>query len=864
MKSPKETFSLCEAQLKKRILAFARQHGSGEVSDEAWAEFYGELSKSHAADEGGAARGPTKCLALFESLESPAFILDEQFNIEAMNRSAERFVGKENALGELAYARSCMIGSIHETVEKRKPLAEVVPWLAEGLLNKCQTSTREQSACRFDVTTPQKYGGRHFTVMASKLTGIFEDTTGYAIVLEDISLRVEGERQLSRERNRASHYLNMVASIVLAMDASGSVTMINRAGCQAFGYEEHELFGQDWVETMIPSEVRDEVRDYLSFFMSGDAGALDENVNYVSTKSGEHRLVQWKNQLLKNDAGIPVGILCSGIDITERRAMEDALAEKELWLRSTFVALGEAVLILTPDRKILDANPAAETMFQMSNAELEGLPVEQLHIDQEHNERFRALCEAAFARGERAQFEFPLKRNNGEVFPSENSVSLIIGDDGNPLGVVNTMRDISARKKAEQVLRQSEEKFRRIFETIEEGYMVTDMEGTIQMVNPATCGLLHYSETELIGRPTSLLYSEQRELERFKRTVSKDGAVRGFQLTARRKDGVSIVVEVNSHVVASEEGEFVGTESTFRDITDRIKAEKMLREREKQYRAFFENNHAVMLLVDPKTEHIIDANPAASEFYGYDLDVMRTMNMSQIYAQSSDDIFREMENSRKERRSFFILKHALANGELRDVEVYSGPIMVQGKQRLYSVIHDVTKRIELEHEMKLLATTDALTGVNNRHQFFTLGVQEMQRTKRYKHALTVLMLDIDYFKSINDTYGHNVGDLVLKMLAKCALSTLRESDVFGRLGGEEFAVILPETGIREGQEVAERLRLALAGLKAAVGNEEISFTVSIGCTLVREKDKSIEEVLNRADEALYKAKRMGRNRVERA
>jgi len=173
----------------------------------------------------------------------------------------------------------------------------------------------------------------------------------------------------------------------------------------------------------------------------------------------------------------------------------------------------------------------------------------------------------------------------------------------------------------------------------------------------------------------------------------------------------------------------------------------------------------------------------------------------------------------------------------------------------------VTQRIRLEQDMKRLATTDALTGANNRHQFFSQAAREVARAKRYDNPLSVIMLDIDYFKSINDTYGHHAGDMVLKAFADTARTALRTSDIFGRLGGEEFAAILPQTGLEEGLEVAERLRAAFAALAVRVDEATIPFTVSLGVTQVRATDKDVEELLNRADEALYRAKRMGRNRV---
>lgn len=384
------------------------------------------------------------------------------------------------------------------------------------------------------------------------------------------------------------------------------------------------------------------------------------------------------------------------------------------------------------------------------------------------------------------------------------------------------------------------------------------------MVNPATCSQLGYTESDLIGADMGLIYSNTDERTRFKSSIVTKGSIRSAQMTASRKNGSTIIVEANAHLVRNEDGVPVAMEGTFRDITERIEADEILREREKQYRAFFENNHAIMLLVDPRTGDIVDANPAASEFYGYSCDTMRTMLISDITAQTETEIYQEMVTAKQEKRVYFIFKHKLANGETRDVEVYSGPIMVQGNQLLYSVIHDVTERVRLEREMKRLATTDTLTGVNNRHQFFSRAAQELGRAKRYGHPLVVLMLDIDYFKSINDTYGHQAGDVVLKALSAMAITTLREPDVFGRIGGEEFAAALPDTDMDAGLQVADRLRDELAKLKVQTKNADVTFTVSIGVTLAHAEDQDIEETINRADEALYKAKRMGRNRVEKS
>ncbi|MFH1913012.1 MAG: PAS domain S-box protein [Pseudomonadota bacterium] len=799
-------------------------------------------------------------LTLFESLDTPVFLLDHDLNASIMNLAAARLIDLAREPGQVYYGQARAHGP-PDFVETGISLRDRLPWLAEELGRACPLEPG-RAGCRFDASGETADGLRCFCVAVSRMGDISGRFTHSIVTLEDITSRAAMEQQLAREHERATHYLDLVGSIVVALDTTGNVTLINRAGCATLGYSEDEIVGRNWIDLIIPDEQRDETRDYFYCINRGDADLDTEYTNYVTTRSGKHRLITWKNQLLTDETGAPAGVLSSGTDITEQRAAEQALAEKELWLRSTFVSLGEAVFILTPDARILDANPAARAMFQMSDEELSGAPAEILHADRDSFREFERRAHGSLEAGDQAHFEYAMRRKDGTVFPTENSVARIIGDDGTELGTVSVVRDISNRKEAEQLLRHSEEKFRRIFETIEDGYIVTDMNGTIRMVNPATCALLGYSESELVGRGMDRLYVDDSERARFLLDLETKGASRGHQFKARRSDGSQIIVEASAHLVRDEAGRPVAKEGTFRDITKRIEADRQLREREEQYRALFENNHAVMLLMDPRTGRIVDANPAAVQFYGYTAKTLRTMAFADINAQDEAAIFKEMVESRREKRAYFIHRHLLASGEVRDVEVYSGPIMVQSNQLIYSVIHDITERARLEREMKRLATTDALTGAGNRHEFFRLAELELRRARRYGNALSVIMLDIDYFKSVNDTHGHQAGDEVLKALSALVRAALRDTDIFGRLGGEEFAIVLPETDLAGGGLVAQRLRSELAGLTVRLRDIAVNFTVSIGVTELRDKDRLIEDAINRADEALYRAKRMGRNRVE--
>ena len=185
------------------------------------------------------------------------------------------------------------------------------------------------------------------------------------------------------------------------------------------------------------------------------------------------------------------------------------------------------------------------------------------------------------------------------------------------------------------------------------------------------------------------------------------------------------------------------------------------------------------------------------------------------------------------------------------------------KIELVSRVNNVVRIIRSEEMLKRISGLDFLTGIHNRRYFFEVAEKEISRSSRYKNPLSFVIADIDNFKEINDTYGHQAGDEVLKLLCRVLEGTLRKNDIFCRFGGDEFMLLLIQTSISGAKEVAERIRCDVEKLSLKYDNRIIKFTISLGATEFLEgENENINDIIKKADSALYKTKSSGRNIVK--
>jgi diguanylate cyclase (GGDEF)-like protein/PAS domain S-box-containing protein len=290
-----------------------------------------------------------------------------------------------------------------------------------------------------------------------------------------------------------------------------------------------------------------------------------------------------------------------------------------------------------------------------------------------------------------------------------------------------------------------------------------------------------------------------------------------------------------------------------------------LRQSEERFRLLYERAPVAYQSLDAEGR-ILEVNDAWLAQLGYPREAVIGQNISAFLAPGQEELQQDclsqlLAAGAQHGTEFDMVRR---DGSLVIVEVVShvGRDAEGRFKQTHCVLHNITERKSLERRLAHLAATDPLTGLANRRHFLDQMGLALARQHRHDTPTALLMLDLDWFKRVNDQYGHATGDEVLRHVSAVMTTSLRRIDLLGRLGGEEFAILLPDTGADGAHEFAERLRQWVAAQPARTESGEIPVTLSIGVTPFSQQDGNIDSILARADRALYRAKVNGRNRAE--
>ncbi|SHH41252.1 sensor domain-containing protein [Tepidibacter thalassicus] len=287
-----------------------------------------------------------------------------------------------------------------------------------------------------------------------------------------------------------------------------------------------------------------------------------------------------------------------------------------------------------------------------------------------------------------------------------------------------------------------------------------------------------------------------------------------------------------------------------------------LKQQESFYKSIYNNNHLTMLIIDPENGDIIDANPAACSFYGYNKDKITSMKITDINVSNDKKVFSYLQKIKNNQKNNFHFKHRLSNGEIKHVRVYSGPISCGEKELLYSIVHDITENINKEKKIKYLAFRDSLTGLYNRAFFKEKLDWYLNEFSKDNKMLAVMFIDLDDFKKINDNLGHPTGDKLLKKIANQLKKQVGKNNLIARIGGDEFLILLPQIkSTQDSIKTAQKI-IDIFNKPYFIDNYELHISGSIGISLYPSHGTTSDILIKNADIAMYKAKNNGKNKFE--
>ena len=671
-------------------------------------------------------------------------------------------------------------------------------------------------------------------------------------------------------------------------------TYVSPSMKNATGYEPEELLGKSPFDFIHPDDrkklfplLKKYINAKVKKLLTGKESTITERIEYrFKDKEGNWRDFQSTGNILGNQ------LLFVTRDITDQKKTEEALSKSQQEFASLFESSPEALVYTDEKSNILDINPRFTELFSYTLEEIKGRNIDDGMIHpSDKMEEGKKLTEKAL----KGYFycETIRKKKDGTFFPVVISGSQVIIDD-QLRGMITLYQDVTERQNMLNKLRKSEEKYRNLFENMPGAYYRTDREGNLIMINPEGAKLFGYNSLEdILGENIAQhLYFAPEGRKRYLKELEKNkGNLKDFELTLKKKDGTLLIISDASHFYYNKEGNIAGVEGIFVDITERkrneqlqqvlynisqaanspISLKQLYKAIHKELGTIIDTTNFCIALVNEKEDKI---------YFPYHQDEMddnfpilnfSTSNVLTAYVIKTG---KPLLNDNSQYEGMVAQGILTAMGTITDESIWLGvPLKIEGKTigamvvqsytnpNLYSegdiklmefVSFQVATAIERkssEEKIKHLSFHDALTGLYNRAYF----EEELERYNfpRY-YPLSMVILDVNGLKVINDTFGHLEGDKLLQHLSQILVSVSRQGDILARIGGDEFAIILPSTTSEQSHSFCERIKKACQQDK--IEPIYLRLNISLGHVTQEGEYKDINSLLKTADRKMYQDK----------
>ena len=415
------------------------------------------------------------------------------------------------------------------------------------------------------------------------------------------------------------------------------------------------------------------------------------------------------------------------------------------------------------------------------------------------------------------------------------------------------------RKTDGKNLQENEQRYQDLLEHLPVGVYRTTNEGRIIEANQTLADILGYQNTADLWQVNvnNFYIKKKARLDHMHRLAATLTDFSEFEL--RVKGGKTIWVRDYPRAVLGPDGRVQYVDGILVDITERKAAEEALLQSEKDYRQLFENAHDAIFIFTIRDEIVLDVNNRACELYGFERPELIGMSLEKLSKDIAGGKIRIKKTLKNKFYHHFETSHFHKDGSEMIMEINAARIKYKGQTAILSINRDVTRRKHLEETIRQLAYHDPLTGLPNRILFHDRLLQALAHAKRRRETVTLFFLDLDGFKKLNDSMGHNSGDELLRMIAERLKNQLRESDTVARMGGDEFLILLTEAGHpRDAARIANKILREIRRPYLIFGRPW-QITASIGIVIYPKDGRHAESLLKKADLAMYKAKAAGKN-----
>ncbi len=677
-----------------------------------------------------------------------------------------------------------------------------------------------------------------------------------------------GEGKAWNEKYLLELIINSFPDGIVILNSKGKVCFCNLSAEEILGYKLDEIRGLDFHTLFISdADLIDKVKKgFSSFEATGNGPMLNKNLQFrLKTKMGSLIYIEVFIKALRfKDEWIALGIIRNATNFVN---LKDKMTRHRVKFQTLFKSANDAIFILNKEGIFIDANPKTMEMFGCEKAQIIGKspydfsPEFQPDGSSSKEKAIEKIKETL--KGIPQYFEWVHNRYD-DSRPIYVEVGLSCMELSGEPTILAIVRDVSEKKELEKKLRERDKLILLLTETAPVGIIKCDFNGNIEYVNPKAKEILIDMGINILNglnirNPVFKEYGIWSVFEKCVEYNVSDSKEIKLHSDSGVKKWYSVIFD---HII--HKGEKLGIRGVFLDIT-KDKELEFIREREqKRIKMFLQGMPHPVWFID-RNRRIVAQNKAAQNMGSKigDYCWRSVLSMRCIPKEARDLIDRIGVILPGTKCDFCQADKALERQISVEMEVEVGNnhfnafwIPVEEDMFLHYLV-DITRYKELERDLRCLSTTDPLTGIYNRRYWVEKCEEEISRAQRYYKPFSVIMLDIDDFKKVNDEYGHNIGDEVLKAVSRVLVNRSRKTDISARWGGEEFVVLLPGTKLDHAVILAEDIRKLIEEM-SILGFLKI--TASFGVTEYKKGDTPYK-LVDRADKMLYKAKKQGKNCV---